>query len=547
VIGTRYIGKSRSVECRGTCSECGAETTLVSYDAWLWAVVLFVPVIPLGKTVARVLRSTPAFVGLVLVGYALVAAGRGALREVWLLNGLDRPYRITLKGRSHTLAPGQPVRIRLGEGRSPMTGDGPLAALGEQQVEVATPFWSRPFASTAIVVNPDRTALLRRVRVRYGDQPSAHDDRRWLAGRLVTAVEDVDHAFEPPPSRLKMKKGATASRVVLHVAPLADLDDDEIESAVEALGRPALVALASSSLKLDPTSTVAYRLLARVASPEERLKLLEPGLAERPLVIERHRAFHEAMEALDRGAELETAYTMMLAREPSNGLLAYLAARAVRDPAARERKLRELAADPSAPAVVVDALAAALMTTGQVTEALEAARRYARLAPNAPDATQMLVWALLANGRADEALAELARARAAGSPTWSEELPLLGARGREKDAEKLFADVAKTARTSDEAGLLRALTEGLVAYGAGREVEAGQLLSVGGHPQLRLTAAVMKGELPAEAEKDENPATALAALGLKNPADRQKYFELARALNVLPTFPHLTVKAIVGP
>lgn len=48
-IGTHYYGK-RKVETReNTCPHCGRESTLTSYDTRLWFVVLFLPVIPLGR------------------------------------------------------------------------------------------------------------------------------------------------------------------------------------------------------------------------------------------------------------------------------------------------------------------------------------------------------------------------------------------------------------------------------------------------------------------------------------------------------------------
>lgn len=48
-VGTHYYGK-RNVETRqATCQSCGRPTALVSYDTRLWFVVLFIPVIPLGR------------------------------------------------------------------------------------------------------------------------------------------------------------------------------------------------------------------------------------------------------------------------------------------------------------------------------------------------------------------------------------------------------------------------------------------------------------------------------------------------------------------
>src|ERR1041385_1124874 len=48
-IGTTYYGKSNLESRNGTCRSCNRDTTLISYDTRLWFVVVFIPVIPLGR------------------------------------------------------------------------------------------------------------------------------------------------------------------------------------------------------------------------------------------------------------------------------------------------------------------------------------------------------------------------------------------------------------------------------------------------------------------------------------------------------------------
>ena len=48
-IGTTYYGKKNPHEVKGTCEFCKASATLKSYDTILWFVVVFVPLIPLGR------------------------------------------------------------------------------------------------------------------------------------------------------------------------------------------------------------------------------------------------------------------------------------------------------------------------------------------------------------------------------------------------------------------------------------------------------------------------------------------------------------------
>ena len=47
--GTWYYGKKNLQQYQGVCRACGALTTLSSYDTRLYAVVFFIPLIPLAR------------------------------------------------------------------------------------------------------------------------------------------------------------------------------------------------------------------------------------------------------------------------------------------------------------------------------------------------------------------------------------------------------------------------------------------------------------------------------------------------------------------
>jgi len=48
-IGTHYYGRKKPNQRVGTCSHCGRQATLSSYDTRLWFVVVYIPIIPLGR------------------------------------------------------------------------------------------------------------------------------------------------------------------------------------------------------------------------------------------------------------------------------------------------------------------------------------------------------------------------------------------------------------------------------------------------------------------------------------------------------------------
>src|SRR6266545_6988968 len=57
-IGTHYYGSRNQEKRHGTCQQCGRNVELTSYDTRLWFVIVFIPVIPLGRK--RIIDRCPA-------------------------------------------------------------------------------------------------------------------------------------------------------------------------------------------------------------------------------------------------------------------------------------------------------------------------------------------------------------------------------------------------------------------------------------------------------------------------------------------------------
>lgn len=57
-IGTHYYGRKNEEARQGTCQQCGHNVRLTSYDTRLWFVIVFIPVIPLGRK--RIIDQCPA-------------------------------------------------------------------------------------------------------------------------------------------------------------------------------------------------------------------------------------------------------------------------------------------------------------------------------------------------------------------------------------------------------------------------------------------------------------------------------------------------------
>ena len=60
-IGTKYYGKANAVSERAVCDSCGREGIQESYDTNRYFVLVFIPLLPLGKY--RILDDVPFFGG----------------------------------------------------------------------------------------------------------------------------------------------------------------------------------------------------------------------------------------------------------------------------------------------------------------------------------------------------------------------------------------------------------------------------------------------------------------------------------------------------
>ena len=56
-IGTWYVGKKNLFKHEGTCEFCNRRVNLTSYDTRLWLMLVYIPVVPLGRK--RILDSCP--------------------------------------------------------------------------------------------------------------------------------------------------------------------------------------------------------------------------------------------------------------------------------------------------------------------------------------------------------------------------------------------------------------------------------------------------------------------------------------------------------
>jgi hypothetical protein len=81
----------------------------------------------------------------------------------------------------------------------------------------------------------------------------------------------------------------------------------------------------------EPEQTEYLVVLQRTMEPKQVVEFLRPRLERRPISLQWHRGYQNSMEAAGLTKQCEQEYAAMLAKEPANAELIYLAGRATQD------------------------------------------------------------------------------------------------------------------------------------------------------------------------------------------------------------------------
>ena len=290
-------------------------------------------------TMKKLRRLAPVAAALLLAAYLVVAWVQGMSRQVFVVNGLGKPYTVLLNGERYDLTPQRATAVRLPEGRVRVEIADAPAGIEPETVTIATSLWTRPFSGATFVINPDRAAVLEKIRVFYADiHRSSHQPQVTLAaGQVLHRFDGLDYVFEPLPDQITVSdKSDAVARDALGVygqdygfSPAMAL-----MNAMDELGPKAAATAAKVHLLMEPgVSDDEYlSVLGRTMEPDAMRDFLGSRLEQRPVQMQWHRAYQQAMRAADRLADAEQQYSAMLEKEPGNSDLMYLLARVVEAP-----------------------------------------------------------------------------------------------------------------------------------------------------------------------------------------------------------------------
>ncbi len=257
--------------------------------------------------------------------------------QVHLVSGVDTPYTVQLNGQPFTLGPRMARSVRLPEGDVRVEISGTPPAIPAETVSIHTPFLSRPFGTQTVVLNPDRAAVIQRACMYYHPTGSTPRDPELThaAGEAVYVYSGIDFPFQTPPHQIKMDSRAGAvQRLALSVIQKHDQVQDVVVLAIQSkeLGEQTVGRVAQRRLLFQPEQTEFLGIAGAGMPALQFTQFLRPGLQRRPLLINWHRVYQSSMSTAGRSDETQREYEALLAAEPQNNELMYLAARSMRDP-----------------------------------------------------------------------------------------------------------------------------------------------------------------------------------------------------------------------
>lgn len=440
--------------------------------------------------------------------YVVWAIVLGYQREVFVVNGLNTPYAVDINGTRYSLPPMGMQKVRTGEGKLTIQMLDTVVPVSPQTVEVRTSFISRPFSKAVFVVNPDETAIIRQATIYYArnanDAPPPTE--KFSAGQVLIRLDGVDNPFEAPPESVSMKSSSgTVSRVTaaqFNPAQVGISPATALMALSDELPAGAPKEMVRRHVLLEPDQAEFMGLLSRFHNPEEIVAIVRPLLGVRPLRMQWHRLYQDALSELGRDNEAEQEYTAMLQKEPQNKDLMYLLGRATNDVDKAVALCRQAVQTEPASAFALYYLAGFSMQEAQFPEAIEFGQRMVSAMPSQIEFRRLYAQALVAGKQFPKAL-ELLRADARlpwpeSAFALTEQLYVYGQMGQPGDAELVLNQFARQLKLEGlQASNFKATHKAYAAYATGDLRQFDRALSVSTDPDDRLLAALSRGDTTA--------------------------------------------------
>lgn len=301
-------------------------------------------------------RFAPAMVlpGIIaFIAIAVLIAGFSSKPEhVYLVNGLDEPYDVSIDGKTYSLAPHQRIKLNADYGPialKPVGGEPPIEPA---DLVIEASFFDRVFGDPTFVINPDRDALLVWENAQYAPKPqvAAEGTYRIHLGEPLYSFEDLDYRFRELPEEITLNGDRRVWReTVEHITGYGFYDKLVLIESEQ--GQEAATRYVRRHLRSSGDDMIVLGAAAAFLPNDELIAAMEKHLDDRPIPIEMHRYYQQLVERTDPDRDLAGEYRARYEADPGNSVLAYLAIRLVPDPDRAEGLLQaaiDTAAEPCA-------------------------------------------------------------------------------------------------------------------------------------------------------------------------------------------------------
>jgi hypothetical protein len=270
-------------------------------------------------------------------------------RTLYIVNASPVSATVEVRGVGTVKTFGNLTEFMLPEGRHHARITGPVQQ--EVDFDVRSGYFDRWGSHPLWVLNIGGSAVLMFAESVYSRNPRA-GSVSFHFGQNFENFPTVTHPFRALPDSLTMKENE--ERVLTHL----EVFEGNLAQVFDHLQRQGQTAealrFAEWRLRQNPDDAemlCLYVPAAENAGQVERVEnFLRPGLTNRPVVVEWHRAYQELRKDRNRTKQLAGAYDAMLRSEPTNSALLYLRGRVASEHAEGRRWFqRAREADPATP------------------------------------------------------------------------------------------------------------------------------------------------------------------------------------------------------
>lgn len=311
----------------------------------------------------------------------------GQNRTVHVVNGNQAPITVSIDGGEQVTIPASSRRkVTLAEGSHEVEIVSPNIGIPKKQFEMSSSIWTRFFNSPCFVLDPTETAGIVWEETVYSENPNDEGDFDIKVGQTMTQFDDVDYAFQNFPDSIEVDSRSsrvTKTRVSFESLPPQALISDVVPN----LSNDKRLQILETHLQITPDSIEDWSIYYTAGEMYDKLDrciaFMEPKLDARPVNVELHRAYQQAiLDSKDKEPELRARYKKYLDEDPKNPDLIYLNGRMCETASESNAMFEKALAIEPEHTFALNATAFNLMASGDFKQASKNFQRLVTLSPD---------------------------------------------------------------------------------------------------------------------------------------------------------------------